>query len=79
MAEPVSFYLNTYGTNTSGKTDQELSKIIFAQYDLKPAKIIEKLNLLKPIYSSTAAYGHFGRDYEQKEDFEYFSWEKIEE
>ena len=78
VADPVSFYLNTYDTNNSGKTDEELSKIIFSQYDLRPAKITEKLNLLKPIYSITAAYGHFGRDYEQRDGLEYFSWEKIE-
>ena len=78
VAEPVSFYLNTYGTNATNQTDQELSKAVFSQYDLRPAKIIEKLNLLKPIYSSTAAYGHFGRDYEQKGDLEYFTWEKVE-
>ncbi len=79
VAEPVSFYLNTYGTNTTGKVDEELSKEIFEQYDLRPAKIIEKLNLLNPVYSCTAAYGHFGRDYKKENGLEYFTWEKIEE
>jgi S-adenosylmethionine synthetase len=78
VAEPISFYLNTYGTNTTGKTDEELSKIIFSQYDLRPAKIIEKLKLLNPIYSDTAAYGHFGREYEIRDGLEHFTWEKVE-
>jgi S-adenosylmethionine synthetase len=78
VAKPISFYLNTYGTNTTGKSDEELSKIIFSQYDLRPAKIIEKLKLLNPIYSDTAAYGHFGRECEVKNGLEYFTWEKIE-
>lgn len=78
VAEPVSFYLNTYGTNSTEYSDEELSKIIFAKYDLRPAKIIEKLQLLNPIYSDTAAYGHFGKNPETKDGFEYFTWEKIE-
>jgi S-adenosylmethionine synthetase len=78
VAEPISFYLNTYGTNTTGKTDEELSKVIFAQYDLRPAKIIEKLKLLNPIYSDSAAYGHFGREHETKNGLEYFTWERVE-
>jgi S-adenosylmethionine synthetase len=78
VANPISFYLNTFGTNTTEYSDEELSKVVLAKYDLRPAKIIEFLKLLNPIYSDTAAYGHFGREYQIKNDLEYFTWEKIE-
>ena len=59
-AEPVSVFVNTYGT---GKiSDEELTGIILDSFDMRPAAIIEKLDLRKPIYKKTAAYGHFGRE-----------------
>jgi len=59
VAHPVSVLVETYGT---GKVDDEtLSGLVNRYFDLRPAKIIEKLNLLRPIYEVTAAYGHFGR------------------
>ncbi len=70
VKEPVSVYVNTYGT---GKVpDTELSRAIRKVTDLTPKGIIEKLNLLNPIYRKTAAYGHFGRS--EKE----FHWEKLD-
>ena len=59
VAEPTSFSIETFGT---GKIDQEkLIKAIRENFDLRPKGIINMLNLLRPIYQQTAAYGHFGR------------------
>jgi len=70
VAEPVSITINTFGT---GKLpDVELAKIIKKEIDLTPKGIIERLQLRKPIYSKTAAYGHFGR--KEKE----FTWEQLD-
>ena len=70
VAEPVSVLVNTYGTEKT-----ELRKIEAAAreiFHLRPAGIIESLNLLRPIYSKTAAYGHFGRAEPE------FTWEKTD-
>ena len=59
VAEPTSISIETFGT---GKIDQEkLIKAIRENFDLRPKGIINMLNLLRPIYQQTAAYGHFGR------------------
>lgn len=59
VAQPLSILVNTYGT---GKiSDDKIVEIIKDNFDLRPAAIIEKLNLRRPIYKKTAAYGHFGR------------------
>ncbi len=60
IAEPVSFLVNTYGTGRVA--DERLTKIARALFPLKPVDIISALNLRKPVYLRTAAYGHFGRD-----------------
>ena len=68
VANPVSVNVNTYGT---GKlSDAQLADIVVKEFDLRPAAIIEKLGLKKPVFRSTAAYGHFGR--------EMFAWEKTD-
>ncbi len=68
VAEPVSVYVNTYGT---GKTDgAALEKAVREVFSLTPKGIITTLDLLRPIYKETAAYGHFGR--------EQFPWEKTD-
>ena len=60
VARPVSVRIDTFGT---GKLDDyKLSEIVNENFDLRPAAIIKKLDLRKPIYSQTAAYGHFGRN-----------------
>ncbi len=59
VAHPVSILVDTYGT---GKiSDEKLSEMVGKFFDFRPAKIIEKLDLRRPIYEQTAAYGHFGR------------------
>lgn len=70
VAEPVSIMINTYGT---GKIDDEkLVELVRKNFDLKPKEIIAHLNLRRPIYKKTAAYGHFGRDDPD------FTWEKTD-
>jgi len=60
VARPLSVNINTYGT---GKvSDEKLADIVKDLVDLRPAAIIEKLDLRKPIYQPLAAYGHFGRE-----------------
>jgi S-adenosylmethionine synthetase len=71
VAKPVSVYVNTFGT---GKVEEEaIVKAIDRVFDLTPRGIIETLDLLKPIYRATAAYGHFGREPGQDGSF---SWER---
>tara|TARA_R110002073_G_scaffold223012_3_gene383203 strand:- start:948 stop:2111 length:1164 start_codon:yes stop_codon:yes gene_type:complete len=67
VARPVSLMVNTFGT---GKiSDEKIAKLIEQHFDLRPRGIIHALDLLRPIYAKTAAYGHFGR-----EDVD-FTWE----
>ena len=61
-ARPLSIFVNTYGTAANGLTDAEIAVKINELFDLRPAKIIEKFGLKKPIYEPTASYGHVGRD-----------------
>jgi S-adenosylmethionine synthetase len=73
IPEPVSIHVNTYGT---GKLpDNGIAKIIMKEIDLSPASIIKRLNLRRPIYRKTAAYGHFGREPDKEGGF---SWEKTD-
>ena len=60
VAEPVSIRIETF--DTSKKSNTELKNIIRQNFDLTPQGIIKSLNLLRPIYSQTGSYGHFGRD-----------------
>ena len=73
VAEPLSMYVDTYGTGT--KYEKKLEEILPKIVDLSPKGIIEKLGLRKPIYEKTASYGHFGRTPEIDGSF---SWEKID-
>lgn len=58
VAEPLSIFVDTYGTGK--KSDPELVEIIRKNWDLRPGVIVKQLDLQKPIYRKTAAYGHFG-------------------
>ncbi|GAA5984780.1 hypothetical protein JCM11641_002738 [Rhodosporidiobolus odoratus] len=60
VAEPLSVFVDTYGTVTGGRTDADLTKIILSNFDLRPGMIVKELGLQKPIYAQTACYGHFG-------------------
>jgi S-adenosylmethionine synthetase len=60
VARPVGVYVNTFGTGRV--EDPALAKYLLEHFDMRPKAIIEQLDLLRPIYRQTAAYGHFGRD-----------------
>ena len=70
VAQPVSIHVNTYGTGRI--PDTELDKIVMREIDMTPRGIIKRLNLLRPIYRKTAAYGHFGRNDKD------FTWERLD-
>jgi S-adenosylmethionine synthetase len=68
VAKPVSINVSTYGT---GKIDDlKLSSIVSVLFDCRPAEIIKRFDLKRPIYRASAAYGHFGRPE--------FPWEKLD-
>ena len=70
VAQPTSILVETYGT---GKVSNEvLTALVREHFDLRPKGIVKMLNLLRPIYTKTAAYGHFGRDEPE------FTWEAID-
>jgi S-adenosylmethionine synthetase len=70
VARPVSIAVETFGT---GKLpDEKLAAIVEAEFDARPAKLIKELDLLRPIYADTAAYGHFGRSEPN------FTWERTD-
>lgn len=68
VAEPVSVMVNTFGTGTIAES--RIAQLIREVFDLRPRAIIEQLDLLRPIYKLTAAYGHFGRELPE------FTWER---
>ena len=70
VARPTSVMVTTYGT---GKvSDEKISELVQKHFDLRPKGIVQMLNLLRPIYEKTAAYGHFGRDEPE------FTWENTD-
>lgn len=90
VAEPVSLYVNTYGTAQVKMSDAEIAKKVGELFDLRPAAIIRDLQLTQPMYEETAKYGHVGRtnevvtktfidadgnEYTRK--VELFTWEKL--
>jgi S-adenosylmethionine synthetase len=62
IAEPLSIYVNSYGSARGGRSDQDLLDIVKKNFDLRPGIILRDLDLLRPIYRKTAAFGHFGRN-----------------
>ena len=93
VAEPVSIYVNTYGRSHVNMTDGEIARLIPSLFRLTPKGIEDRLQLRKPIYEETAAYGHMGRqprvitkhfhsDYNSVNDVdievELFTWEKLD-
>ena len=67
MKEPLSIYINTFGTGT--KSEEELVNLVRESFDLTPDGIIKYLDLKRPIYEKTTNYGHFGKNN--------MPWEKI--
>ena len=90
VAEPVSIFVNTFGTAKVNMTDGEIAALIPQFIDLRPAAIIKRFKLLNPIYEITAAYGHIGRDPFTKEievirdgkpvkvEAQFFGWERLD-
>jgi S-adenosylmethionine synthetase len=70
VAKPVSIMVNTF--NTGKIPDEKIALLVDQTFDLRPAMIIQNLNLLRPIYAKTASYGHFGRDDPD------FTWEQTD-
>ena len=73
--DPVSVHIDTFGTGAV--SDDKISKAVRAVFGLKPAEIVKQLNLLRPIYSLTNQYGHFGRKASDK-NFKFFTWEQTD-
>jgi S-adenosylmethionine synthetase len=92
VAQPVGLYVNTYGTcKIKGLSDGEMAEKLLKVFDLRPAAIVRRYGLKNPIFSETAAYGHFGRTPEKKtvtiglegekketKTVETFTWEKLD-
>jgi S-adenosylmethionine synthetase len=91
VAQPVSVFVNTYGTAKVAMSDGEIAKKVAQLFDLRPKAIEERLKLRNPIYSETAAYGHMGRTPEvvtktfsspylpsKTMEVELFTWEKLD-
>ena len=70
VAEPTSIMIDTFGTNSC--PEEEIVSLINKHFDLRPRGIVDMLDLLRPIYEKTAAYGHFGRDEPE------FTWENLD-
>ena len=91
VAEPVSLYVNTYGTAQVAMSDAEIAQVVGRIFDLRPAAIIRDLKLTQPMYEETAKYGHVGRTNEVvtktffdadgkpfTREVELFTWEKLD-
>jgi len=91
IAEPIGIYVNTYGTSKVKLSDYQIADKISELFDLRPYFIEQRLKLRNPIYSETAAYGHFGRETKKVTkkfvspdgktkniEVELFTWEKLD-
>ena len=90
VAQPLSVYVDTYGTNHLDITEGEIAQRIAKLFDLRPANIVRRYGLKNPIFEATASYGHFGnRPYtkavtfvengvEVSREVEFFGWEKLD-
>ena len=91
IAQPLSIYVDTYGTSNVNLTDGQIAEKISAMFDIRHASIVERFGLKYPIFEATASYGHFGRrpytelvrfvgdGKEFAKEVEFFSWEKLDE
>ena len=78
VAEPVSVYVDTYGTRHIEASDAEIARKVQDMFDLRPAAIIRKFGLKNPIYEPTAAYGHMGRKPYVQDGIQFFGWELLD-
>ena len=70
VAKPMGVYVTTFGTGVV--PDEDISKVVSNLFDFRPGAIVETLDLLRPVYAPTAAYGHFGRTEKG------FTWERTD-
>ena len=73
VARPVSIMVETFGTEAAGLSPERIEALVSDRFDLRPASFRQRLDLHRPIYQKTAAYGHFGRDEAD------FTWERTDE
>jgi S-adenosylmethionine synthetase len=73
VAHPMSVLVDTFGTEAEGVTNERIAELVDEHFDLRPGAIVRDLDLWRPIYRKTAAYGHFGRT-----DSADFSWERTD-
>lgn len=83
IAQPVSVFVDTYGSahidkGSQEQTDAYIADVVKKLFDLRPAAIVERFHLKAPIYEPTASYGHFGREPYEKDGIEFFAWEKLD-
>ena len=90
IAQPLSVYVDTYGTSKVSISDGQIAEIIAEMFDLRPAAIVKRFGLKNPIFEATASYGHFGnRPYKAVEklwengqqverEIEFFGWERLD-
>lgn len=91
IAQPLSVYVDTRGTNRLSISDGEIAEHIGRLFDLRPAAIVRRFGLKNPIFEATASYGHFGcRPYtervtlwrngrQEQREIEFFGWERLDE
>ena len=92
IAQPLSIFVDTYGTSHVGVSDGEIAEMIGGAFDLRPHAIVKRFGLKNPIFEATASYGHFGnRPYTQAvtvydeqgnastREVEFFGWERLDE
>lgn len=91
IAQPLSIFVDTYGTSNVSCTDGEIADKISKMFDLRPAAIVRQFGLKNPIFEATASYGHFGnRPYKKVEkvwvngketerEIEFFGWERLDD
>jgi len=78
VAEPVSLFVDTYGTRHTAASDAEIAEKVREMFDLRPAAIIKRFGLKNPIYEPTAAYGHMGRKPYVQDGIQFFGWELLD-
>ncbi|HET9287681.1 MAG TPA: methionine adenosyltransferase domain-containing protein, partial [Gaiella sp.] len=73
VAHPMSVLVDTFGTEATGLTNERITELVLEHFDLRPGAIVRDLDLFRPIYAKTAAYGHFGRT-----DSADYTWERTD-
>ncbi|MBQ7222715.1 MAG: methionine adenosyltransferase [Bacteroidales bacterium] len=78
IAEPISVFVNTFGTSHTKMSDAEIAATICKLFDLRPSAIIKRFGLKNPIFLPTATYGHFGREPYMENGMQFFGWEALD-